>query len=80
MVRDNLDALIDGEAKQHSRYDGYSSCPLVTKQGELHNSRVLLKEAQSLPVTTCALISNNACIWQQTLRVRCRFWHCQSLH
>ena len=30
MVRDNLDALIDGVAKEQSRYDGYSSRPLVT--------------------------------------------------
>lgn len=36
VVRDNLDALLDGTAsnKQQSRYDGYSSCPLVTKKGE----------------------------------------------
>lgn len=34
VVRDNLDALIDGAAKEQSRYDGYSSCPLVTKKGE----------------------------------------------
>jgi len=34
VVRDNLDALLDGEARQPARYDGYSSCPLVTKQGE----------------------------------------------
>ena len=34
VVRDNLDALIDGVNKEQSRYDGYSSCPLVTKQGE----------------------------------------------
>ena len=35
VVRDNLDALMDGAAKEQSRYDGYSSCPLVTKKGEL---------------------------------------------
>jgi sulfide:quinone oxidoreductase len=34
VVRDNLDALMDGVAKEQSRYDGYSSCPLVTKKGE----------------------------------------------
>jgi sulfide:quinone oxidoreductase len=33
VVRDNLDALMDGTAKEQSRYDGYSSCPLVTKKG-----------------------------------------------
>lgn len=33
VVRDNLDALLDGAVKEQSRYDGYSSCPLVTKKG-----------------------------------------------
>lgn len=36
VVRDNLDALMDGVSKAPSRYDGYSSCPLVTKKGEYH--------------------------------------------
>jgi hypothetical protein len=33
VLRDNLDALMAGGAPGASRYDGYSSCPLVTKQG-----------------------------------------------
>lgn len=34
VVRDNLDALLDGVTREQARYDGYSSCPLVTKKGE----------------------------------------------
>jgi sulfide:quinone oxidoreductase len=33
VLRDNLDALMAGRASDDARYDGYSSCPLVTKKG-----------------------------------------------
>jgi sulfide:quinone oxidoreductase len=34
VLRDNLDALLDGRAAaQQSKYDGYTSCPLVTRKG-----------------------------------------------
>lgn len=32
VLRDNLDALMAGKSADVSRYDGYSSCPLVTKK------------------------------------------------
>ena len=34
VLRDNLDALLDGRSAQpQAKYDGYSCCPLVTKEG-----------------------------------------------
>jgi hypothetical protein len=33
VLRDNLDALMGGRAPDEAKYDGYSSCPLVTKKG-----------------------------------------------
>jgi sulfide:quinone oxidoreductase len=33
VLRDNLDALMAGRAPTQAKYDGYSSCPLVTKKG-----------------------------------------------
>ena len=32
VVRDNLDALMAGGRPDEARYDGYTSCPLITKK------------------------------------------------